>query len=145
MHTMTPPPLPATLRTGWWARHWRWFVPLLALGLLGLGAGLILLLFSGISRMMTSSHPYQHALQTAQENPAVIAALGAPIDDGWMPMGNIATSGSSGKADMKIAISGPKGEGDIYLEAEKSAGAWTYSILVVHIDGRDEAIDLLVR
>lgn len=139
----TPPPLPAAPPKGWWSRNWKWCVPLLSAVVLTLSVGFMLLIFSAVFGMMKSSDAYRQALQAAREDPAVTAALGEPIEEGWFTMGNINVNGPSGEANLQIPISGPKGEGDIYLEATKSAGQWNYSTLLVRVDGSDEAIDLL--
>lgn len=138
-----PPPLPVTQRKGWWSRHWKWAVPLLSAFVLALFAALILLIMSAVFGMMKSSDAYKHALQEAKTNPAVVQALGEPIEEGWFAMGNISVNGPSGKAELQIPISGPKGEGNIYLEATKSAGQWNYSTLLVRVEGSDRPIDLL--
>ena len=142
MSTM-PPPLPVTQRNGWWSRHWKWAVPLLSAFVLSLFAAVILLIMSAVFGMMKSSDAYKHALQQAKTNPAVVQALGEPIEEGWFTMGNISVNGPSGEANLQIPISGPKGEGDIYLEATKSAGQWNYSTLLVRVDGSDRSIDLM--
>lgn len=138
-----PPPLPSAHPRGWWSRHWKWVVPLLGALLLALFAGVVLLFMSALFGMIKSSDAYQHALQEAKTNPAVVQALGEPIEEGWFTMGNISVNGPSGEANLQIPISGPKGEGDIYLEATKSAGQWNYSTLLVRVDGSGRSIDLM--
>jgi hypothetical protein len=138
-----PPPLPTIQRSGWWSRHWKWAVPLLGAFALALFAAVILLFMSALFGMMKSSEPYQHSLQQARGNDRVIAALGDPIEEGWLMMGNISVNGSSGEADLQIPISGPSGEGDIYVKASKSEGRWNYKTLLVRVDGAGESIDLL--
>lgn len=138
-----PPPLPSAHPRGWWSRHWKWVVPLLGALLLALFAGVVLLFMSALFGMIKSSDAYQQALQKARANPAVVQALGEPIEEGWFTMGNISVNGPSGEANLQIPISGPKGEGDIYLEATKSAGQWNYSTLLVRVDGSDRSIDLM--
>ena len=138
-----PPPLASTHPRGWWSRHWKWVVPLLGALMLALFTGVILLFMSALFGMMKSSDAYQQAVREAKANPAVVQALGEPIEEGWLTMGNINVNGPSGEANLQIPISGPKGEGDIYLEATKSAGQWNYSTLLVRVDASDQAIDLL--
>ena len=70
-------------------------------------------------------------------------ALGTPIEEGLLVMGNINVTGSSGEADLAIPIAGPESEGTIYAVAEKSAGKWAYSILEVEVKTTGERIDLL--
>ena len=53
------------------------------------------------------------------------------------------SSGGSGSAELAMPIAWPKGKGTLYLVAEKRAGAWTFSTLVVRLEGESEAIDLL--
>ena len=150
MNAAVPPPLPAgaahtpPVRTpGWWQRHWRWAVPLLSVFSIGVFAGIIALFMSALFGAMRSSDVYTTAMQRMRADPQVVAALGTPIEPGWYLTGNMSTSGTSGKADLQIPISGPKGEGDLYIAAKKSAGQWTYSTLVVTVDGRSAPIDLL--
>ena len=111
--------------------------------MLALFAAVILLSLSVLFGMIKSSDAYQQALREAKADPAVAQALGEPIEEGWLTMGNISVNGPSGEANLQIPISGPKGEGDIYLEATKSAGQWNYSTLLVRVDGSDQVIDLL--
>jgi hypothetical protein len=138
-----PPPFPSTHPRGWWSRHWKWVVPLLGALMLALFTGVILLFMSALFGMLKSSDAYQQAVREAKANPAVVQALGEPIEEGWLTMGNINVNGPSGEANLQIPISGPKGEGDIYLEATKSAGQWNYSTLLVRVEGTKESIDLL--
>jgi len=105
--------------------------------------GFISLVFYGVTTMMKSSGAYQMAVEKAKDNQEVEAALGEPIVEGFFTTGNINDSGSGGRADLAIPISGPKGEATIYLSAEKSVGKWTFSDLVVEIGKTKERIDLL--
>lgn len=143
MSVLQPPPLPAARRPGWWQRHWRWAVPLLCLLCVSVFVGAILLFLSALFGMMRSSDVYAIAMQRARDNPQVIEALGTPIEPGWYLTGEMNTSGASGNANLQIPISGPNGEGDLYVEAKKSAGRWDYRTLIVDIDGRTAQIDLL--
>lgn len=142
--TQAQPPRP-----GWWSRNWKWFLPtgcclgtllgiVLAIAIFGMG---IVGLFSGISKVLKSSEPYQTAVARAKANEQVTTALGTPIAEGF-PMGSINTNNDAGDADLKIPISGPKGKATIYVVGTRSGGAWTYSKMSVTITGTDESIDL---
>ncbi|WP_276595008.1 cytochrome c oxidase assembly factor Coa1 family protein [Xanthomonas campestris] len=120
-HPATPPP-PA--RRGWWSRHWKWAVPLLALLLIVVLAASIGALVAGIARVMKSTEPYRVGVLTAQHDPRVATALGAPIKDGFLPSGNIATSGGGGHATLSVSLHGARGNGTLYIEAERHAGQW---------------------
>jgi hypothetical protein len=69
--------------------------------------------------------------------------LGEPIELGFWISGSINISGPTGNADFSVPLSGPKGAGRLYIVGEKSAGKWSFDLLEVEIDGRDERIDLL--
>lgn len=92
---------------------------------------------------MKSSDAYKQALAEARTNPYVQEALGSPIEDGILVMGKINVKGSSGHADLAIPISGPDGDGTIYVVASKSAGQWAMIRLVVDIKATNERIDLM--
>ena len=68
--------------------------------------------------------------------------LGTPVTDGIFMSGQINTTGSTGNASLDIPISGPKGKGNLYVEATKSAGVWTYTTLEVSVSGLTERIQL---
>ena len=139
----TPPPMPIARNGGWWQRHWRWAVPALAALGLGLFAAFVLLILSAIFGMMKSSDAYKQAMSRLQASPAATGALGAPLREGWLTLGNIEVNGPSGEAHLQIPVSGSLGEGDLYVEAEKAAGAWTLHTLVRQLDGDGRRIDLL--
>ena len=137
------PVTPVTPRKGWWGRNWKWFVPTGCLTMLALVAGVIFLLLSLIFGMMKSSDAYKQAMVKVRASTAVSAALGTPIKEGYFTSGSVNVSGPSGRAELAIPISGPKGKGTVYLEAAKSMGQWSFSKLVVEVDGAKERIDLL--
>ncbi len=113
------------------------------MGALALFAAFIMLIVTILFGMIKSSDVYRDALATARANPAVVQALGSPIEAGIFVMGSISVSGSSGQADLAIPISGPKGKGTIYAVASKFAGKWTFSKLVVEIKATKEIIELI--
>jgi hypothetical protein len=140
-----PPPLPATPKSNWWKRNWKWFVPLgcftVVLLLLVFAGSILVVAFSA----MKSTDVYKEALARAKTHPAVIEALGSPIKDGVLVSGSSSVNGASGESNLAIPISGPKGKGTIYVSAIKSLGRWNYSGLVVEVGQTHERIDLLQR
>lgn len=135
-----PPPMPTAPPPGWWARNWKWSVPVLAISGIACLIGFVFLILAAVMGMMKSSEPYKHALSSAVADAQVRAALGTPVVGGYFITGNFNTSGSSGTASLDIPVSGPKGKGDIYVEANKSAGVWTYSTLKVLVEGKSDPI-----
>jgi len=138
-----PPPLPLQPRGNWWTRNWKWFVPTGCFTILILFAAFITLIVMIVFSAMKSSDVYKDALKRAKAEPAVIEALGSPIKDGMFVSGSTNVNGASGEANLAIPIYGPKGEGTLYVVAEKSVGAWNYSNLVVEVKKTKNRIDLL--
>ena len=137
----TPPPLQP--RPSWWSRNWKWFVPTGCLTVILLTLAFFAAIFFFVFSVLKSTDVYKTALATAKSNPAVIEALGEPIEEGWLMSGKTNVEGTSGEADIGIPISGPKGKATIYAVATKSAGRWNYTTLEVAVEGRQDRIDLL--
>ncbi|WP_162454843.1 cytochrome c oxidase assembly factor Coa1 family protein [Pseudoxanthomonas kalamensis] len=129
----TPPPL-APQHPSWWRRHWKWLVPLLAALLLSLFAAFVFGIISLVFGALRSSEPYRHALQRAQADPAVIAALGEPIRAGWFVQGSMSSTGGGGSADLAIPLDGSKADATLYVTAKKSAGRWRYEVVAVNVE-----------
>ena len=130
-------------RASWWSRNWKWFVPVGCLTIMLLFVafvgGLVMLVFGS----MKQADVYKLALARAQSDPAVAQKLGSPIEPGTFLSGNINVNGPNGEAKIEIPVHGPKGKGTIYVQATKSAGKWTYSLMQVVVEGEDTRIDLL--
>lgn len=138
---------------GWFKRHWKWLV--------AAGCGVVLVLFAGtflavmalVMGMLRSSVPYQHAMQVARSNPAVLMALGEPIHAGFLITGHftLASNNSDGDvadaatgvAQFAIPINGPRGEGVLRVQGERWDGRWHYSVLSVRIKATGRHINLL--
>ena len=59
-------------------------------------------------------------------HPAVVARLGAPVVATSAPVnGNVRVNGTSGSADIRIELSGPKGRAVAAVQADLADGAWT--------------------
>ncbi|HEX8279790.1 MAG TPA: cytochrome c oxidase assembly factor Coa1 family protein [Chthoniobacterales bacterium] len=145
----TPPPSPFSSAPiperprGWWSRNWKWVVPSGCLGLIAVVIVFVAAIFLIVFGALKSTDVYKTAVARAKSSPAVIEALGAPIEEGWFMSGKTNVEGTSGEADIGIPISGPKGKGTIYAVATKSAGRWSYTTLEVEVSGRAARIDLL--
>lgn len=105
----------------------------------GIGAAV----FFGLPAIMKSNDAYREAIARASQDARVLEALGEPVEDGWMPSGNINVNGATGQANLKVSISGPKASGSLYLEAAKSTDVWRFDVLKVRVDGTGQEIDLL--
>jgi hypothetical protein len=127
----------------WYERNKKWAVPVGCLAaivvIVGFFGGIFFIAFSAIKY----SGVYVESLTRAHASPAVLQALGEPIEEGFLVFGSIHVNGPSGEADISIPISGPKGSGTLYAVATKSAGIWHFDLLQVEIKGSEERIDLL--
>lgn len=136
-HPATPPP-----RRSWWSRNWGWVVAagcLVPVLLMGSCVAAVAWFTVGAIR---SSEPYQEALDRARAHPAVAERLGTPIEPKWWLTGSIDLNNDTGTANIRIPISGPKGEASIDVAATKSSGAWTYTRMLVE-PATGPPIDLL--
>lgn len=130
----------------WWQRNRKWVIPVGILGFLltiALMAMVLYLFISFLFGLMKSSGAYQEAVAIAVEDPRVIQAIGEPVEEGFFVTGNINTSGSSGSADIRIPLSGPRGEASLYVIANRHAGEWQFNTLVLETEENGQRIDLL--
>lgn len=135
-----------TNQKSWFGRNWPWVLPvggcltLIVLAVMGIGT-----LFVGVSKMFTSSAPYEYALSEASNNAEVIAVFGEPIESDGIISGNISLKNNDGEADFSIPIKGPNGVGSITVVGTKTDGEWTYKLLYVTIKETQEQINLLKK
>ena len=123
-------------------------------GCMGLGGclssivGLLVVggLVAGIAYMVMgsfkSSPVYLEAMKAVQSDSRVIAALGTPIQSGFLVTGSIEQQGISGDANLVIPISGPRGSGTLYAAAREGNGVWRFYTLAVQVDGQKEVMPL---
>ncbi len=134
----------------WWGRNWKWLVPLGCVSPLVICGGCISVVVGilfGVFGVIKSSEPYQEAMARARANPAVLAALGEPITEGFFIQGNINLSivngQETGTANLAIPISGPKGTATLRVAATKAGGKWNYHLLNAELGEANQTIDLL--
>lgn len=110
------------------------------IGVVGVGA-LLFFVFGAVKK----SAPFTEAMARARANPALVAAIGEPIDTGFLISGNVSYEGTGGTASLAIPLKGPKGNGTLYVEATRAAGAWQYQRLEFEPEGGGARIDLLAE
>ena len=119
----------------WWRRNLVWVILGAVLLCVLLFAGFLFAIIKFATGMIRSAEPYRVPLARALAHPEVTAALGQPIEEGWLPKGNISMDGRSGNADLGIPISGPRGEATISVLATRRAGVWHYELMQVERGG----------
>jgi hypothetical protein len=92
--------------------------------------------------MMRSTEFYEHSVDIAVHDRAVIQALGEPVRPGWWVMGSISSGGMSEEGDLRIPLKGSTGKGTLFAAGRVDAGRWTYFNLVVYVSETGETIDL---
>jgi hypothetical protein len=127
---------------GWWASNWKWCLPVGCAALVLLFAGAIAGLFALVAGSLRSSWAHAEGLRLARHHPDVVAALGEPIDTGWLVSGSIRVTGPSGEADLAIPVQGPKGKATLYVIAHRRAGQWSLELAEVALPGQGGRINL---
>jgi Cytochrome oxidase complex assembly protein 1 len=130
-------------KPGWWDRNWGWVVgggAVTTLAVVGIGGYYA---FFGFVGMLTSTDAYKTALAKARANPAVIATTGVPITEGVFPAAQVKLSNSDGTANYLVALSGPRGGGDLEIVGVKTNGVWTLTKLEFRPNVPGPKIDLL--
>lgn len=126
MQSHSPPDAPP--KKGCIARNWKWMLGCGCLtGVLVCGGG-VGVIFFGATWLIKSSDVYTESVNSAKADPQVIAALGEPVEEGFMPSGKFNTVNDSGEAIFQVSLSGPKGKGSLNVVATKSPGEpWQYN------------------
>jgi amino acid transporter len=131
------------MNKSWLERNPLWKIPLGCFTLFVLIAAFAVILMTVITSSFRHSDVYKHAIAQAAANPQVRERIGEPIKPDWLISGEINVSGSSGKANLVIPISGPRGRGTIHAVAQKSSGSWQFTFLQVDVVNQSTGIDLL--
>jgi hypothetical protein len=105
------------------------------------GAGVVALnvLVFGALR---SNEAYRTAVAIARADARLVAALGEPIEEGWLVTGNVEAGGDGAAANLAFSLYGPKADAAVQLRASKHAGQWRHEALVARVESGPE-IDLL--
>ena len=143
---MATPPYPVhpePMKMSWLERNPLWKIPLGCLTLFVLLAAFVIILMTVITSSFRHSDVYKQAIAQAAANTQVRERIGEPIKPDWLIFGELNVSGSSGKANLIIPISGAHGRGRIHAVARKSGGVWRFTYLQVDIGNGSANIDLL--
>nr|WP_199044079.1 cytochrome c oxidase assembly factor Coa1 family protein [Dyella sp. ASV24] len=117
-----------------WAR-WGIVVPVLFVPLLFGG------IFWSVVSTMKGSDAYKLAVSELQLSQQVTEVLGTPITTG-IPTGNIHVSGGNGQANLAFSAEGPKGKGQVYIEAVEAMGKWRVEHAVFEDEATKKRIEL---
>ncbi len=104
---------------------------------------MVAILGGGAFVLAKSADVYQDAVAMVKEDPRAIELLGEPIETGWQFRGNITTGDQGGEAEFTVPVSGPKGSGELEVEAEKVDGEWKYERIRIYPDDGGLPLDLV--
>jgi len=99
-------------------------------------------LFGGVFYSLKNSEAYALAASRLQASAEAADALGTPISTGF-PWGSVSVGGGSGNAILTFSATGPKGAGQVFVNAIRHDGVWSIRSLRLKVEGRDDPIDLL--
>ena len=105
--------------------------------------GCALAIFFFAMGVLKQTDAYKTALARAQENPALIEAIGSPLSQTGIVAGKSNVTGPTGEAKLFIPLKGPKGKATLYVEATRSADVWYFQTMLVKIEKTGEQIDLI--
>ncbi len=91
------------------------------------------------------SEAYQMSMAEIRANPAVTAALGDRIKDGYFVTGHVQLNGAQGRAAFQIPLKGERGSATAYSQVVKQAGVWEIRLLFVRVEGKSEPIVIINR
>jgi hypothetical protein len=126
----------------WWSRNW------VRVSVVGT-CGAVVLFFAGIAfivvgafAVIRSSGACQEAVARASASPAIVQALGTPLEVGWFVTGTLDPGRS---ADLTIPVTGPHGRARIHVVASKATGTWVFSTLTVKLRATGAQISLVEK
>lgn len=151
-----PPPLPtpdppvsgASPRRGWWERHWKWAVPLIAAAVFAAVLGVVGAAVLGMAGHFKASEPYRYSLARVRQDPGSIAHLGQPIEPDWMVNASEQWHGTGEyrrvRTSLSFNVSGPKGRGHVEVLAEGvgQPPVWRYRTLDLSFADGSAPLDL---
>ncbi len=103
-------------------------------------------MFGGImlitQAVFRSSDVYKTAVQKAEANEQIKSLLGTPMSASRFVTGSMHTIQHGEEAQLEFKILGPKTAAVVFVEATKSGGVWTYSVMRVYVVSTGQVIDL---
>lgn len=121
-------------------RRWtKWALGLYAIGLV-IAALMGYSLVHMVGSALRSADAYQIASVRLDHDAQAIALLGTPIRKGT-PMGRFELDNDHGSANFSFDVHGPKGDGNVTVEAVKNAGTWHVQHLILIKDGQPHELN----
>jgi hypothetical protein len=128
MSTLPPYNPPPPIKEGRGVLFW------VAMGCGGCLTGLVIFVvavYAIVVGAMKHSAPVEETLRRAKADPRVVAALGEPIETGFLFTGKLNVNDRDGGADIRYPIVGPKGKATVTVVAMKNNDKWEYQEIIV--------------
>lgn len=106
------------------------------LALLGLVVAFFGAMFAGVIHLFRSSSAYRASLDFVESQPAVIAELGSPIEDGLMPTGSITSDGRRADSRISIRLHGARADGWAQVISHRESATWIIDDAKLEVSGR---------
>ena len=127
----------------WWSRNWKWVVPtggcltLIILGVILLGSAIF-----GFVNKVQSSSGGDAAFEIVKNNPAIIEALGEPIEKYGFGSFHVNYENGAKTAEASFPIKGPKGSADVEIKSSGDGETVNYELFQVTIEHTSQILDL---
>ncbi|WP_298531791.1 cytochrome c oxidase assembly factor Coa1 family protein [uncultured Algibacter sp.] len=122
----------------WFARNWKWLLPLFMFFMLGIytisttkvGEGI-----TTVAKAYNDASLYENALEKVKKNKDVVQLFGTiePIDNFAILEGTTRYSNNDNSIISSIRIKGSKSKGKLDITAYKNEGVWVYKKIGVRI------------
>jgi len=110
---------------------------------IALFSALFVAFFLALQWSLTHSEPYRLGLEALSRNSAVVDALGAPVEPGWLSNGQISYGPKTGCAAFQLGLHGSRAKGEAAIYAFQANGQWQLYHVWLQPDGRSERIEVL--
>jgi hypothetical protein len=142
---MTPHPDGAPVQQkGWFARNWMWLVPVGCLVPILCCGGFGAVTWFGVTKLIQNSDAYLQAVARVTSDAEVTEAFGGTVAPGSFLQGEVKDNNGESTADFQVPLTGPKGEGRLFVRGSSRGGQWTYTRLEVQTPA-GKTIDLLSK
>ena len=102
----------------------------------------LVITFFSIRWSVTSTEAYRDAMRRVRTSPEILEKLGAPVSPGWWISSSRHNEAAAGILEFSLSVSGPRGRGTVACRARLTYREWSFDLLEVKIDGKQEVINL---
>lgn len=117
----------------WLDRNAKWFVPLVIVAFIGLGAAGLYGFLRWFDGYMRSLPPYRMALQELRSNRDAALFLGPPVEAKGQIQGSFQINNSASNADLTIPVQGAIHKGALHVVATAVGDEWTLETVVLQV------------